>query len=76
LSKFGHKTRFYANEEINIQTNYAHFHPVYPTDICVKNQSKTPHRLRARGDNNNKKKKKKKMKKKKKRKNKKKKDPE
>jgi hypothetical protein len=37
---------------------------VHPTDICVKNQSKTPHRLRARGDNKMKKKKKKKKNKK------------
>jgi hypothetical protein len=54
LPKFGHKTiRFYANEEINIQTNYTIF-------ILL---SKTPHRLRARGDNNNKKKKMKKKRK-------------
>jgi hypothetical protein len=38
------------------QTLVYHSHPVHPTDICVKNQSKIPHHLRARGDNKNKKK--------------------
>jgi hypothetical protein len=47
LCKWGNK---YSNE-------ICHFHPVHPTDICVKNQIKTPHRLRARGDKKKKKKK-------------------
>jgi hypothetical protein len=56
IGKFGHKTiRFFANnDEINIQTNYTIFILFTQLTLCVKNQSKTPHHLRARGDNNNK----------------------
>jgi hypothetical protein len=54
LPKFGHKTIDFMQMRKSIFMRTIPF----STDICVKNQSKTPHRLRARGDNNNNKKKK------------------
>jgi hypothetical protein len=46
-----HKTIDLCKSGNQYSSELYHFHPVPPTDLCVKNQSKTPYRLWARGDN-------------------------